>query len=543
MSRVAVLPPALWHLLGLQWRSQARSAWRGLRTGSGQVYGAIMLGIIGLILYVALFGGVNSSFRPSSAVRASVSLGLFLVWVLWLYRFRREGGVRFERSEIDQLFPAPLHRHELLLYLIVKSTLGIALLSLAASIIVLSILPTGGLAFAVYLGVFLGMSMFSVSLMFAQILSSSAAVAVPPRVRRVVVIGAWSAIAVGVLLVWRSAMTVEGVIREVVTLGPVKLLLFPFRMIVETVLAERVFPNLLLWGGGLLCINCFLVTAILFADADFIERSVAVGERDHERLKQLRRQQSVMGSGKVRGRWRPPLLPFLAGAGPIAWRQAAVAARSEQFLSVLAIVSTCSLGIIAVAAAELMPIDASLAFVSAMLLLLLPSMLRADFRSDLGRLDALKSLPVDTSAMVAGQLAVPVAVGVALWWVFAILLVVMGMIPPRVFWLVCALALPVNVYLFAAENLFCLAFPFTITRGGVGPLHQQGRDAMVVIGKMLAGLLGVLLSAAVGGALWWFTGASMLTVIVGAVVGMSLVAGLAVAGCEWAYERLEPTSL
>jgi len=175
------------------------------------------------------------------------------------------------------------------------------------------------------------------------------------------------------------------------------------------------------------------------------------------------------------------------------------------------------------------------------LVLLFPAMLQSDFRSDLGRLDVIKSLPVGTSAVVAGQLAVPVAVGVALWWVLAILLVVMGMIPPRLFWLVCVLALPVNVYLFAIENLFCLAFPFTITRGGVGQLHQQGRAAMVAIGKMLAGLLGVLLSAAVGGALWWFTGAPMLTVIVGAVVGMSLVAGMAVAGCEWAYERLEPT--
>ena len=106
---------------------------------------------------------------------------------------------------------------------------------------------------------------------------------------------------------------------------------------------------------------------------------------------------------------------------------------------------------------------------------------------------------------------------------------------------VCALALPVNLFLFAVENLFCLAFPFTITRGGVGQLHQQGRAAMVAIGKMLVGLLGVMFTAAIGGALWWFTGAPMLAVIVGAVVGMSLVAGLAVAGCEWAYERLEPT--
>jgi hypothetical protein len=204
-------------------------------------------------------------------------------------------------------------------------------------------------------------------------------------------------------------------------------------------------------------------------------------------------------------------------------------------------VSTVSIGFIVLARTGVMPAAIVPGMVAFALVLMFPAMLQSDFRSDLGRLDVIKSLPVGTSAVVAGQLAVPVAVGVALWWVFAIILVVMGMIPPRLFWLVCVLALPVNVYLFAVENLFCLAFPFVITRGGVGQLHQQGRSAMVAIGKMLAGLLGVLLSAAVGGALWWFTGAPMLTVSVGAVVGMSLVAGMAVAGCEWGYERLEPT--
>jgi hypothetical protein len=466
-------------------------------------------------------------------------LGLFLFWVIWLPAVAREGGLRFDRAEIDQLFPAPFHRRELMLYRIIQSTLGTALLSLVVFWVVL---PVGGTAVAVLLGVFLGLSMFSLSFMLVGMLATSAAFALSRRARTALTVGAVSAVALGLYLAWPSATSIAGALQGLSTLGPVQVLLFPFRMVVETVLAERVFPDLLLWGGGLLCVDALLVIAIVAADADFMERSLAAGERDCARLQQLRRQQStLLAVGKVRGRWRPPSPPYLAGAGPIAWRQAVLAVRSELFWNAMAMVSTISIGFIVLTRTGVMPTATAPSMIIFSLVLMLPTMLQADFRSDLGRIDVLKSLPVGTSAVVAGQLAVPVAVGVALWWVFAILLLVLGMMPPRMFWLACALALPVNLYLFAVENLFCLAFPFTITRGGVGQLHQQGRTAMVAIGKLLVGLLGVLLSAAVGGALWWFTGAPMLTVIVGAVVGMSLVAGLAVAGCEWAYDRLEPT--
>jgi hypothetical protein len=539
MSREAVLPPALWHLLGLQWQSQARSAWRGLQTGRGQLYGAIMIGLAGLFLYAVLSRDAESSQPLASDMRVYAALGLFLFWVLWLPAVARGGGLRFDRAETDQLFPSPFHRRELLLYHIIQSTLGTALLSLVALWVVL---PVGGTAVAVLLGVFLGLSMFSLSFMLVGMLATCAAFALSRRARTALTVGAVSAVGLGLYLMWSSATSIDGALQGLSTLGPVQVLLFPFRMIVETVLAERVLPDLLLWGGGLLCVDALLVFAIVALDADFMERSLAAGERDFARLKQLRRQQSAfIIVGKVRGRWRPPSPPYLAGAGPIAWRQAVLAVRSELFWNAVAMVSTVSIGFIVLARTGVMPSAIVPGMVAVALVLLFPAMLQSDFRSDLGRLDVLKSLPVGASAVVAGQLAVPVAVGVALWWVFAILLVMMGMIPPRLFWLVCALALPVNVYLFAVENLFCLAFPFTITRGGVGQLHQQGRAAMVAIGKMLVGLLGVMLTAAIGGALWWFTGAPMLAVIVGAVVGMSLVAGLAVAGCEWAYERLEPT--
>lgn len=539
MSRVAVLPPALWHLLALQWRSQARSAWRGLQTGRGQLYGAIMIGLAGLFLYAMLARGAWSSQPIASDMRVYAALGLSLLWVLYLPMLARGGGVRFDRAEIDQLFPAPFHRRELLRYHIIQSTLGTALLSL---VVFWAVLPIAGTAVAVYLGVFLGLSMFSLSFMLVGMLATSAAFALTRRAKSALTISVVSAVGLGLYLAWSSATSVDGMLRWMATFGPVQLLSFPFRMVVETVLAERVFPDLLLWGGGLLCVDALLVIAIVAVDADYMERSLAAGERDFARLKQLRRQQSAFVIvGKVRGRWRPPSPPYLAGAGPIAWRQAVLAVRSELFWNAVAMVSTVSIGFIVLARTGVMPAAIGPGMIIFSLVLMLPTMLQSDFRSDLGRIDVLKSLPVGTSAVVAGQLAVPVAVGVALWWVFAILLVMMGMIPPRLFWLVCALALPVNLFLFAVENLFCLAFPFTITRGGVGQLHQQGRAAMVAIGKMLVALLGVMLTAAIGGALWWFTGAPMLAVIVGAVVGMSLVAGLAVAGCEWAYERLEPT--
>jgi len=341
------------------------------------------------------------------------------------------------------------------------------------------------------------------------------------------------------LLAWARASTGLEWLREVTTFGPVQVLLYPFRLISETVAARQLFPDLLVWGGSLLLFDLWLVCAILALDSDFLERSVTASERMYERLKRAQRGQGLVG-GRVRSRVRPPALPYLAGAGPIAWRQAVLVLRSVSAWIVLAGMLLVSLGVPCLLRWLTVPPQVLIAPIVSLSVFLLPQLLQFDFRSDLDRMEILKSLPVRSGAVVVGQLAVPVGLAVAQWLLLAAVCSLLAVGSPAQIWGIVALALPVNLYLFAVENLFCLMFPFKIPAGGAGDLHAAGRNLMIAMGKLLTTVLGLGLAAAIGGLVWWLTKRELLAVLSGAAGGMLLVSSLLVVGCVLAYDRLDP---
>ncbi|MFM8582478.1 MAG: putative ABC exporter domain-containing protein, partial [Planctomycetaceae bacterium] len=426
-------------------------------------------------------------------------------------------------------------RRDLLLYRIVQVTLGLAALALWLS---LTLMRFGSSGLAVYAGVFLGLLMLSLLQMLVGLLASTASATLYGKVKWLALGGVAAALLAGGWLAWPQATTAAEWLREVTTFGPVQFVLFPFRLISETIAARRLFPDLLLWGGGLLLFDLWLIQAILTLDADFLERSVTASERMYERLKRMQRGQGLVG-GKMRSRVRPPLPPFLLGAGPIAWRQAVLVLRSVSAWIVLAGMLLVSLALPLALKWLMVRPETLIGPIVSLSVFLLPQLLQFDFRSDLDRMEILKSLPVTGAAVVLGQLAVPVGLGVAQWWLLALACAVVQVGSPMILWGLASMALPVNLYLFAVENLFCLLFPFRVATGGAGDLHAAGRNMMLAAGKLLTSMLGLALSAGLGGLIWWLTRRELLAVLVGAAGGLLLVSLLLIVGCVLAYDRLD----
>jgi hypothetical protein len=138
-----------------------------------------------------------------------------------------------------------------------------------------------------------------------------------------------------------------------------------------------------------------------------------------------------------------------------------------------------------------------------MTVFLAPMITFSDFRSDLDRMDILKSLPIRGYCLAVGQLVAPVVLfSLIQWSVLGLVQVVTWQVEP---FLVAAAAfvLPFNFLLFALENLLFLWFPTRMTPWTPGDFQQFGRNILFLLGRMIC--LGLALgSAAMVGALAYF---------------------------------------
>ena len=168
----------------------------------------------------------------------------------------------------------------------------------------------------------------------------------------------------------------------------------------------------------------------------------------------------------------------------------------------------------------LVQIVASLVFYS---FLLLPTALKFDFRRDIDRLGVLKALPISVTAVTLGELAVPVLLCTLFQAV--VLLAALLIRPFPVSWclMVLVVLLPVNLLIFALENLIFLLYPYRLSEEGVSVFF---RSILTFTGKGLLFALGLAVT------LVW----ALISKQVGArlPVAGAMVSGLFVAGM-WVF--------
>ena len=124
-------------------------------------------------------------------------------------------------------------------------------------------------------------------------------------------------------------------------------------------------------------------------------------------------------------------------------------------------------------------------------------LLQFDFRSDLDRIDVLKTLPASPAAIVLGELLAPVVFATLYELPFVIAI---GLVQPE--WLLIivsgvVLVPTINLFVFAFENLVFLWFPCRLANLGAGDFQAFGRQMLVMAVKfMLVGIGGGLAAAA-----------------------------------------------
>lgn len=244
-------------------------------------------------------------------------------------------------------------------------------------------------------------------------------------------------------------------------------------------------------------------------------------------------------------RWRIPRLPWLEGAGPIAWRQLVTALRSSRGLAImLTIVGLATLAPTLVASRAGAGEVAGIVFAMPLVMLstfFLPQMLQFDFRGDIDRLDVLKSLPISVTSIVVGQLIAPVLMAclIQLTMLASVALMVTGW---NTTMLSAVLLLPMaNVLIFGIENLVFLLFPTRMTAIGTGDMQAVGRQMLLMFVKFGVLLVGIGLAASLGGLVWLMTGRSTMALLIGAAVALLLLGTALIPCLGFAFRRFDPS--
>lgn len=536
-----ILPPALWMLYRLSVRARLRKIGRGCRT---------VRGVLALLAVLVLFGFWMMSFFIQRSqlpvnpgvVREYVPLGMFAMCLLNLLFSKTGEGIAFRPAEVEFLFPAPFRRRELLLYRIIGNSLVLLPTGLMLSMFVY---PYVTFWLAGFVGAYLALQFFMMFQMVVGLLAGSVRQRLYSRARLVI------AFAVMLVLVASLVMTLgsspsgfSGRIAEIQNAWPAKVVLFPFKVF-GSAMAAASLGQLAAWGLAGCGLNVLLAGLVLGLDLDYREASVRASQRIQERLQSARRGRVHWMSGAVNvRRFRYIGVPRLGGAGPIASYQLTMALRSAKgllpFLLIMLVATGMPMLLISRSTVGnvLAPIAAPLLM---FLLIVFPQFLQFDFRGDVDRMDLVKTLPLRPVAVACGQLLTPVFALLLIELLLTGGLVMAGMLPARLLLLVLVFLPPVNLMVFAVENMIWLLYPYRMAVAGAADLQAIVRQMLLMFLKMFILALVFGAAAGVGGIAWLISSSVRAGFVAAWCAGAGACAAL-VPLVAWAFQRFDPAS-
>ncbi len=271
---------------------------------------------------------------------------------------------------------------------------------------------------------------------------------------------------------------------------PAMVVLAPFKVFSNVILADELFPDLVCWGAAAAAIDLGLLVLILKLDADYLESAAAISQKIYEQLRRTKQGGGIaVPASQASLKFRVPRLPWWGGAGPLAWRQILTAVRTSQYAIIMSLFVGVGLLIIASSVpkggpgAELVTPSFGiglLVYLSFIFAMQLPWA----FRGDIDHMDCLKSLPVSPLALVAGELAG----GVALLWTIQLLLLAIMLATgssPLLTSATAAFLLPFDLLMLTASNLLFLIYPVRMMPGTSADLQFVGRMMLFMLLQML----------------------------------------------------------
>jgi hypothetical protein len=540
---------ALFRLILLNHKSFLRRTLRGFRTVRGAFLLLFTLGIIALMIGPQVFSAIMVGGRPelrhiSDATASFAAPALFAFTLLFVFTSAGEVAVAFTPAEIDLLFAAPFTRRELLIYKLAKTALALLILSAFVSLTMLMNFrswPAGFVGLVLSLGMMQLVGMATA--LVGQIVTESAYT----RARKAILLALAIVMLAGLADVLRRAQG-QGFAEIVASLqhsAIFRVLLAPFSVFTRAMFAERWFPDLIGWAAGALAIDSGLLILVLKLDANYIESAATISQKVYERMQRTKQGGGIaMPVGPRAGRLRLRPLPWLAGVGPIAWRQLLLAMRTSRQMLIMTVV-ILAMGIAMVAfspgAGRGRGPAAALSGIGMIFYLtfIFTMQLPWAFRGDVDHIDFLKTLPVRPGVVAAGELAGGVLFLTVLQLVLLAALTAAAPTSWALTLVAAAFSLPFNGMLMAINNLLFLVYPVRMPAGGTGDFQVMGRVSLFMFLQfvLLIPLAGI--PAALGGLAYLLTGYSLWVFALTSWLVLSAELLPLVLAVAWAFERFD----
>jgi hypothetical protein len=473
---------------------------------------------------------------------------ILLLYCLWSVIGRpQQSPLNFTLPEVQFLFAGPFSRRQILIYKLLSQTLLIIPVSLFLSIAGRS---TTGTWLGGWIGIFLILNFIQLFTLAFALLTQTIDARAYTRLRQAIL---W-AILVSFILAFVSAWWVLGgfddpqaVLSRVQSSTVAQIGLAPLRWFFQISSARQLDAHFFVK----VALACIVLLGLLFLvirlDSHYYETAAGVAERRAAVLERMRSGGlagafSARTGGIARTRWPAP--PWLAGIGPILWRQVIGASRGYRVFIVLLFATLLSVGAPVVATlASGRGANPQLSWVFVSLGLVMSVMMghtvAFDFRADLDRLELLKTLPLASWQVALAEILAPTILLSLYQIAFAsVVFAIFG----EIGWLVAAvvvLSWPVNLLLVGVENGIFLLFPTRMAPAAPGDFSQAFRQMFTMLAKALALALGLGTAAISGALVYRLTHGSLGLALAAACVPASIVSLAPIPFVAWAFERFD----
>jgi len=321
-----------------------------------------------------------------------------------------------------------------------------------------------------------------------------------------------------------------------------RVVLRPFEPFGDAITAES-WDELVRAAGGAIGVNALLLVLVVLLDANYVEAALSASRRRYAQIRRIRSGRLLGSTTKTEVKWRLPAAPWAGGAGPIAWRQATTAARSAQGLLMVLLIGAVAAGPLFATMLDSPGTDYTSLLVGllAWFTVLLSGLLKFDFRGDLDFMEELKAMPLRPWAVAAGQVVVPTLILTVSHVLFLASIAAITRQHKAELLAAAFVALPFNALLMTTENLIFLLFPTRPAAASPGDFQVLGRQAIQLVMKAVAVIVGCVLAFGIAGTLAMLVGGSLALLALVAAAILLVESATLLPAIAWAFTRFDPS--
>lgn len=460
------LQSPLRQLLAMQARGKIRRTLKRLaspRRAIPTLLVAILMGLYVVKVYIAVTGYQSPTKLPIEGLAPVGMLYVLLLKLLGVCIDRKKSGAGYRKEETHRLLGGPFPIEQVRLFRVTGHAVSIFFTSLFAAVFFAFHVKSFAAAIAgAYMAMLFTYLVYTLIAVVAYQVSET-------TYRRLRVMGCGL---VGAMVAWilyrvngrgvSNLQFLQALGEEAIgfsTMPVIAQLMTPYSVFTKVIVAES-FSSWVLWMLPSMLLNYTALQLLLYAES-YLDRRQE--QRDRAEFLKMEGTHKLPFQDVARDSVSLSSVPWWGGVGPIFWRQLKGVLRLKSGLCWLLF----PLAAVIMSGAYLAyDVEAgafqTVAVVVVMTSVFLPGLLPFDFRGDLHGLPALKMMPIRPTAVVLGQLLVPVIVLTA----FQLLSLSTILLHDPTQWMLIVwtvlFLIPTNIVILALENLIFLLYPYKI---------------------------------------------------------------------------------